>query len=728
MAAVPGAASLVLIVILSFRAGGYIVDSATPFVIAWLVVVGAWVLAVRPVERPPLALLTALGALGALALWTGLSIIWSVGPDLSWIAFNYAALYVAAALALAWGGSGRLQVLVATVGFLAGATAVAVYAYLGKVLPDQVTHAHEYARLAAPVGYWNVLAVMLVMAAPIALALAARRGLHPLLRAVAAAVLALLLITLFFTFSRGGFAAAMVMLVAYFVAARERLSSLVSLLLAAAPVGFVLWHLRDLETLFGPTTDAALRSAQAHTLAGWTILALGLPFALQVAVAYVHRRLAFRPLVVRWVGVAVLVLGLGLCIGGPLSYMQRQGGVGEWVSAQYTSFIEGSDSEGGDTAARVLVVSSNGRVGLYKVALRQYDHTPLVGTGAGTFAFSNYRFRDTGLFVKHAHSQWFNTLSELGIVGLALLTAFVLALAVAVVRSLVRLRRDRERGLLAACFAAGVGFVFHISGDWDWDMAAATLAFLLLTVTAAVYRGASRAPEQGEDAAGPTAPHTDEDEPVGVRRETAHLGTGEEGAEPGSDVLAAASGATPASAAPDVAEVAAAPPLAGSVTAASPPAADPAVHGRLSTGPARLSWPLAGRWAGLAAVLIVSWLLPSLALQAGTRALAAAGDGQLAVARAEAQRSQRLDPLAVGPLITLAGVEQRAGNPRAALAALEKAAALQPDNFYVHYQLGLLLANSLGRTEAAADAFRRALELNPQHTLSLRQLELLGRD
>jgi tetratricopeptide (TPR) repeat protein len=127
-------------------------------------------------------------------------------------------------------------------------------------------------------------------------------------------------------------------------------------------------------------------------------------------------------------------------------------------------------------------------------------------------------------------------------------------------------------------------------------------------------------------------------------------------------------------------------------------------------------------------VLIVSWLLPCLALRAGTRALAAAGDGQVAVARAEAQRSQRLDPLAVGPLITLAGVEQRAGNPRAALAALEKAAALQPDNFYVQYQLGLLLANSLGRTEAAADAFRRALELNPRHSLSQRQLELLGRD
>ncbi len=696
--ALPAAATLVLVVILSFRAGGYIVDSATPFVVAWLVVMAAWVLAARPALRPPLAVLIALGALGGLALWTGLSIIWSVGPDLSWIAFNYAALYVAAVLALAWGGSGRLQVLIATVGFLAGATAVAVYAYLGKVLPDQLTHAHEYARLAAPVGYWNVLAVMLVMAAPVALALSARRGLHPLLRAVASLVLALLLITLFFTFSRGGFAAALVMLVAYFAAARERLSSLVSFLVAAAPVGFVLWHLRDLETLFGPTTDAALRSAQGHTLAGWTILALGLPFVLQLTVAYAHHRLALRPPVVRWIGVAVLVVVLGLCIGGPLSYMQRQGGIGEWVGAQYRSFVEGPESEGGNSASRVLVVSSNGRVGLYRVALRQYDHTPVIGTGAGTFAFSNYRFRDTGLFVKHAHSQWFNTLSELGVVGLALLTAFVLALAAAVVRSLVRLRRDRERGLLAACFAAGVGFVFHISGDWDWDMAAATLAFLLLTVTAAVYRGAPGPSDKSEESAAESAAASP---PASTPK-----------VEPSPAGDAAVAGSSPVQVA----------------TVESPGPGGPARDDHVPARAARLSWPLAGLWAGLAAVLIVSWLLPCLALRAGTRALAAAGDGQVAVARAEAERSQRLDPLAVGPLITLAGVEQRAGNPRAALAALEKAAALQPDNFYVQYQLGLLLANSLGRTEAAAEAFRRALELNPRHALSQRQLELLGRD
>lgn len=688
---VPGAATLALVAVLSFRAGGYIVESATPVVLAWLAVVGIWALAARPTVRAGVPLLVALGALGLLALWTGLSVTWSVGPDLSWVAFNYAALYVAAAFALTWAGGERAQLTMATVGFLVCATAVATFAYLGKVAPDQVTHAQEYARLAAPIGYWNVLAVMLVMAAPVALALAARRGLPPYLRALSASVLALLLITLFFTFSRGGFAAGVVAIVVYFAAARERLSSLLSLACAAAPVGYVLWHLRDLETLFGPTTDAALRGAQGATLAGWSVLALGLPFVVQFGVAFAHARLAMRATVVRWVGVAVLALVVGACIGAPIAYMERQGGVVDWVRTQYTSFIEGPESEGGLGVQRVLVVSSNGRVGLYRVALDQYAHTPLIGTGAGTFEFSNYRFRETSLFVKHAHSQWFNALSELGIVGLCLSAVFVAGLAVAVVSTLVRRRRDRERGLLAACLAAGAGFVFHISGDWDWDMAAATLAFLLLAVTAARYRGAVPAPAGAAGTA-----------PVAVVAAGAPvLGPG--GPEEKTTTAAGEAATTAGRRAP----------------------AEPLVDQRGAAGRRRLPWPLAGLGAGLVIVLMASWLLPYLALRAGDRALAASGQGRLAVAKVEAQRAHRLDPLAVGPLVTIAGVEQRLGRPRAALAALDKAAVLQPDNFYVHYQRGRLLADSLGRREAAALEFRRALDLNPSHAPSRRQLELL---
>ena len=81
---------------------------------------------------------------------------------------------------------------------------VAVYAFLGKVLPDVVTHAHLYARLSAPVGYWNVLAIMLVMAIVPALEGASRRGLPAAARGACAGALVLFFFALFFSFSRGG--------------------------------------------------------------------------------------------------------------------------------------------------------------------------------------------------------------------------------------------------------------------------------------------------------------------------------------------------------------------------------------------------------------------------------------------------------------------------------------------------------------------------------------------
>jgi len=42
--------------------------------------------------------LVALAAFAAFAVWTGLSIAWSVGPDLSWLAFDVTAFYLLVAV------------------------------------------------------------------------------------------------------------------------------------------------------------------------------------------------------------------------------------------------------------------------------------------------------------------------------------------------------------------------------------------------------------------------------------------------------------------------------------------------------------------------------------------------------------------------------------------------------------------------------------------------------
>ena len=664
---VPAALTLALVIALAFRGGGYIVGSATVPVVAYGLAAAVWAVAWRP--RPQLSrpLMFGLAGLAGYALWAGLSVIWSVGPDLTWEAFDYAALYLLAAAALTAVPASRGRLRLACYGYLAGAVAIAVYAFLGKVVPEHVTHAHQYARLSQPIGYWNVLAIMLVMAVPAALAVTARRQLPALVRAAVAGALALLLLTLFFTFSRGGFLAFGLVLIVYFAATRPRLMNLVSLLAAAVPVGLVLYHLRGLDTLFAPTQDAALRSAQGHTLGWWSLLAIGVAFAAQLGVALLQRRVTLPVKAVRGVGIVVLSLVVLVFVGGPLVYMQAHGGVADWLHARYDAFVHGSQTEtGGDTAGRLLVVSSNGRIELYRVSLKQSRYHRLTGTGAGTFTFSNYRFRTSGTVVKHAHSQWFNALSELGIVGVLAYAAAVVGLLAASLVAVVRRRRDTERALLAACLAAAVGFMAHASIDWDWDMAAGTLAFLLLVTAAATYRGAQ--PEAG--LSGEAVPANGE--------------------------------ATPASG------------------EASPAAAAAAPARR------RLPWPAAAVVCVAVAFGAAAWLLPFFSVRAYNLALAEVAQGKPDAAAVDARRAQRLDPLAVDPLVVLSLVEQQRGEPQLALDALNKAVKLQPDNWQVRYQLGLLLVNVLGRERAGVDELRRALSLNPRDALIAYQLRLHG--
>jgi hypothetical protein len=664
--------ALALFEALSFRGGGYIMSSAAPLVIAFFVVLAVW-----SVSRPRLGngrlVVIGLAALAAFAAWSGVSTLWSLGPDLSWISFNYAALFTLVAVTCALARPGVWGLRLAGVGFVVAMLPVALYAFLGKALPDVVTHAQDVARLAQPVGYWNVLAILLVMATPVSLAIAARPGLPAVLRAAATTALGLFIVTFFFTFSRGGIAAMCAALVAYFALTRTRLGGLVSLTVAALPVALVLYHLRGLGTLYTATDNSALRTAQGHRLGLWIIAALAVSFVAQLAVSLVLARWQPRPRLARVTGWAVLAVVVVVLVGGPLVYMSERGGIGPWISSHYDTFVSSSSSEQGDTVNRLLVPSSNGRVQIWQEALRGVPHNLVTGTGAGTFTFTNYRYRDVGWVVKHAHSQWINVLSELGVVGLALFVVAIFGLFAAAARSLWRQRKHAERPLLAACFAAALAFALHMSVDWDWDMAAATTVFLLLLTVVAAFSPGEPAAEGSNASAAAAQPEDADDLPED----------------------------------------------AGDTTTTEEPAAPAELSRRR-----RLPLPATILVCGLPLLLAVSWTFPYLSSRAQDAAVSQA-DQHPAAAADSARRAHSYDPLAVGPLITLSQIQQGDGRPQEALVTLMKAERLQPDNFNVHYSLGLLLSNALHRDAAAAGQFRFALALNPLDTYSQDALKAL---
>jgi tetratricopeptide (TPR) repeat protein len=666
---------LAAVTALAFLSGGYIFSRTAPVALA--LVLGALVVlwARRPRERLPLPYAAGLVALAAYAVWTGVSVLWSVGPDLSWLSFDVTLMCLGVAWIAAVVRVGRLQLRVVGYGYVAVATAVAVYAILGKVVPEVVTHAHTYARLSEPVGYWNVLAVTMVFGAVLALEAAARRELSPPLRGVAAGALLVLFFTLFFSFSRGGVLACLLGLLVFFLLSNRRLSAAFTLALVLGTTGAVLWHVRHLTTLFNPTTDDALRTEQGHTLGRWVVVALVVVIVVQLGAALVQRRLRLGPRPRLALGSVVIAVLIGGIIVGGSVYFPRHGGLRSWVRTHYEAVINDTGAQGAG-ASRLLAFGTNGRLELYREVLRGAPGHRLLGTGAGTFRFTHLEERRDSGVVMHAHSEWFNVYSELGAVGLALFVVAIAGLLVAGFARLFKDRSDPDRALLAALQAAMVAFVFHISIDWDWGMLSATLAFLLFAGTAAGYLRARKAAERAAAEAGVWAAA---EEPVGTE-----AGAGAE-------------------AAPDR--------RAGEGAGPRRPAR------RLSPGACVLA-------SALLALGVVSWALPYLSQRAYAAALKDAGRERVAAAVSAAERAHRLDPLAVDPLIALAQLQQRQGKGTEAKATLERALRLQPRNFEVYYQLGLLELNTFDSKAEAAAWFRKALVLNPQDAAIRFQLSL----
>lgn len=491
-------ALLASITALGFLSGGYIFSRAAPvvFVVAALVAAGVWL--VPGPARPSRTYLVGLAAFAAFVAWTGLSVLWSIGPDLSWVAFDFATFYLLVAVVCGVLPGGRAQLRLAAYGFALVVAAIAVYAFLGKIAPDVVTDAHTFARLSGPIGYWNVLAAIIAMAIPVALEAASRTILPAWVRGLASSGLAILFFTFFFAFSRGGFVALAVALIVYFGLSTRRLTGLVSLAIPGALVAAVLFRVRHLGTLFTETTNDALRTAQGHALARWVAGALVVAFAAQVFVALAQRSRPLPARTVRVVGSVVLVVLVAAPIIFGIYYFPRHGGLGGWIRVHYDAALAGSGPS--NNAGRLTSLGSSGRVPWYREAVKGFRAHEVSGSGAGTFRFTNYLYRNQVWVVKHSHSQWLNVMSELGLIGLVLFVVAIGGLVVAAFGRLFKDRTDPERSLLAGCQAAILVFVVHMSMDWDWDMAVITVAFLLLVGVAAAY-----VKERGRigDAAGP---------------------------------------------------------------------------------------------------------------------------------------------------------------------------------------------------------------------------------
>src|SRR5262245_13886038 len=363
--------------------------------------------------------LLALGLLALFALWSGLTMAWSITPDSSWSYLNRGLVYAALALVgLYLAAAARRPATLVAGGLALLLGAVVLWALAGKVIPGLFPDGARVARPRNPIGYWNALALACAIALPVFLWLSAR------LRAVAAVGVYLSLVALLLTYSRGGVAVAIVA-VALWLAAGPRRADSLSALAVATPVGLGVAGVglalpgvaKDLQPSSVRVTDGA-----------WFGIALVLGAAL---VGWLGgRRLRRRELeALGTLAVVLVAIGVGALIAR-----------GEWLSG-----FRGSDAaQVPQSANRLTSASSNNRWTWWQEAWQIFEDAPAGGKGAASFRVAREPVRDRATTTTEPHNVALQFLAETGIVGFLLGAAASIAALAAAWQTVGRVHGDER--------------------------------------------------------------------------------------------------------------------------------------------------------------------------------------------------------------------------------------------------------------------------------------------
>lgn len=459
---------------------------------AWL-----WTGSLR-VSAPPLAIAAA-GLLAAFAVWSGVTVLWSVAPDQTWLELNRALTsLIVLGLAIALGASHIRSIELIAKGFLLVALAVTLYALGQKLVPGlhagglfDLNQTGPIPRLQEPFGYWNALALFIAMGAPIALALAVEISTSGRWRLAALIALELMLLTIAFTLSRGGLLALAAGLAAGIALSRARLRSLMWLGTTCAATAIPLIFGLTSHSLTSADISLGQRETAGAELTAALVASVLLLYLAARALHGLERRVEVTPMRVRGIGRLLLCALVVALVGSVLAVALSARGLDGTVSHAWRSFTATRAASVSDPS-RFLSDDSGNRWVWWKEAAGAFSDRPFAGWGAGSFGVVHLLYRRDALSVEQPHSVPLQLLAETGIVGALLgLGGLVLLLgsAVAAVR---RTATGPERLLAAALLAAGVAYAIHACYDRDSDIPGVTLpviALLGVLVGAAGRRG-----------------------------------------------------------------------------------------------------------------------------------------------------------------------------------------------------------------------------------------------
>lgn len=486
-----------LIVYLGLNGGAYdpLVHDQVGIAAWWLLLVGIAVGAL-PRRRPRALAWCALGLFAAFVAWTALSLGWTESEDKTFADLARVVTYLGVfALAVFAYDQGARRIVGAVVTAIA---AIAGIALLSRLHPTWFPEAGQTAaflssgqkRLSYPLNYWNALAALIAMGLPLMLHVTASAK-SVLIRAAAAASLPAMALAGFFTLSRGGIAAAILALAVFFAFTSDRLPKLLTLLVAGAGSAILVSAATQRDALQDGLVNVAGRQQGDEMLA--IVLAVCFVVGLIQAGLSLTLRKGKRP---RWTRVsrkqsfvaASVALVVVLVAAAAVDVPGR-------ASAGWDEFKEGGGP--GRGTERLSSVAGESRYQFWSAAVKQNSTKPLTGTGSGTFEFWWARNGDSSDTVRDTHSLYMQTLGELGVVGLALLVAFLGVVLIG--GGYHALHSDpRQRPLRAAVLASCVAFCLTAVVDWIWQIPVLPVALLLL---ASALMPAGARPAEGRGSA-----------------------------------------------------------------------------------------------------------------------------------------------------------------------------------------------------------------------------------
>ena len=624
-----------------------------------MVVCGAFIAAAILWRRPGKVYgATCVLLFAAFAAVTALSVTWSVVPSLSYVEAGRTLAYLcifAAAVAAARLAPRATPVLIT--GIVLAATAAVLYALAARVWPGSIGETEISNRIGQPFQYWNAVGTTAALATPGLLWLGTRRSAGAVGRVLAYPALGAAILALLLTQSRGALAAALIGTAAWIaIVPSVRLRSLPLIVLPAIGAGAVsAWALSQ-----DAFSVAAEPLRVKESVAGEFGLLLVLMFlGLTVAGALVNAGLS-RGVpgvhVGRRIGIAALVIACAVPLAAFTS-AAFSGGIGDRVD-DLTSETSTSPT---DQGAGRLTAASSTRGKYWREAGRVFDDRPATGLGAGTFATARLRHRTDDSVTKHAHGFVPQTLADLGIVGLVLSTALLIAWLIAAARATglhprrLPFRRQGDAPLPRR--------------DWSGDRIALVAAALI-----AIVFGLQSAIDWTWFVPGPTA------------------------------MALVAAGF-----------------VAGRAPLGEPELAADFPREPLALSPERL---LAASAVLIAAVLI-AWTVwqPEAADRQTGDALRLADAGQTDAAIAKTEDAAGTNPLSSAPLLTEAAIQTQAGQVDAARETLERAVLKFPGDPQNWYRLAAFQLGTLDHPVEAAATARAAIFLDPKGQIS-RQLYL----